>query len=70
MKFDHLAITQSKTQILDPDTFILSSMGNLTSTAGTVKALPIRCTDVYRKQADDKFLIVNEHCSSTPGEKA
>jgi ketosteroid isomerase-like protein len=70
MKFDHLAITQSKTQILDPDTFIFSSFGNLTSTAGTVKALPIRCTDVYRKQADDKFLIVNEHCSSVPGAKA
>ncbi len=70
MKFDHLAITQSKTQILDPDTFIFSSVGNLTSAAGTVKALPIRCTDVYRKQADDKFLIVNEHCSSVPGTKA
>ena len=70
MKFDHLTITQSKTQILDPDTFIFSSVGNLTSTAGTVKALPIRCTDVYRKQADDKFLIVNEHCSSVPGAKA
>lgn len=70
MKFDHLAITQSKTQILDPDTFIFSSVGNLTSSAGTVKALPIRCTDVYRKQADNKFLIVNEHCSSVPGAKA
>jgi len=70
MKFDHLAMTQSKTQILDPDTFIFSSIGNLTSTAGTVKALPIRCTDVYHKQADGKFLIVNEHCSSVPGEKA
>jgi len=70
MKFDHLAITQSKTQILDPDTFVFSSVGNLTSTAGSVKALSIRCTDVYRKQADDKFLIVNEHCSAVPGAKA
>ena len=70
MKFDHLAITQSKTQILDPDTFIFSSVGNLTSTAGSVKALSIRCTDVYRKQPDEKFLIVNEHCSSVPGAKA
>ena len=26
--------------------------------------------DVYRKQADDRFLIVNEHCSSVPGAKA
>jgi len=70
MKFDHLAITQSKTQIIDPDAFIFSSLGKLTSTTGTVKALPIRCTDVYRKQADDKFLIVNEHCSAVPGAKA
>ena len=70
MKFDHLAITQSKTQILDPDALIFSSVGNLTSSAGPVKALPLRCTDVYRKQADGKFLIVNEHCSSVPGTKA
>jgi len=70
MKFDHLAITQSKTQILDGDNFIFSSVGNLTSGAGSVKVLPIRCTDVYHKQADGKFLIVNEHCSSVPGTKA
>ena len=69
MKSDHLAITKSKTRILDPDTFIFSSVGNLTSTAGTFKALPIRSTDVYRKQAD-RLLIVNEHCSSVPGAKA
>jgi ketosteroid isomerase-like protein len=66
MKFDHLAISESKTQVLDPDTFVFSSLGNLTSSAGAVKALPIRCTDVFRRQADDKFLIVNEHCSSVP----
>lgn len=70
MKFDHLAIAQSKTQILDGDNFIFSSVGNLTSTAGSLKALTIRCTDVYRRQGDDKFLIVNEHCSSVPGAKA
>jgi ketosteroid isomerase-like protein len=70
MKFDHLAITQSKTQILDGDVFIFSSVGNLTSTAGSVKAMSIRCTDVFRKQADGKFLIVNEHCSSVPGAKS
>ncbi len=70
MKFDHAAITQSKTQILDGDDFIFSSVANLTSTAGSVKALSIRCTDVFHKQADGKFLIVNEHCSSVPGAKA
>jgi ketosteroid isomerase-like protein len=70
MKFDHLAITQSKTQILDPDSFVFSSLGTLTSTAGALKVLPIRCTDVFRRQTDDKFLIVNEHCSSVPAAKA
>lgn len=70
MKFDHLTITQSKIQILGPDSFIFSSLGNLTSTVGTVKALTIRCTDVYHRQANDHFLIVNEHCSSVPAAKA
>jgi ketosteroid isomerase-like protein len=70
MKFDHAAITQSKTQILDGEDFIFSTVANLTSTAGKVKALSIRCTDVFRKQADGKFLIVNEHCSAVPGAKA
>ncbi len=69
MKFDHAAVTQSKTQILDGEDFIFSSVANLTSTAGSVKALSIRCTDVFRKQADGKFLIVNEHCSTVPGAK-
>jgi ketosteroid isomerase-like protein len=70
MKFDHATVTQSKTQILDGEDFIFSSVANLTSTAGSVKALSIRCTDVFRKQADGKFLIVNEHCSAVPGAKA
>ncbi|HEV2595236.1 MAG TPA: nuclear transport factor 2 family protein [Sphingomicrobium sp.] len=69
MKFDHATITQSKTQILDRDVFVFSSVANLTSTAGSVKAMTIRCTDVFRKQADEKFLIVNEHCSAVPGAK-
>jgi ketosteroid isomerase-like protein len=70
MKFDHVTITQSKTQILDGDVFVYSSVANLTSTAGSVKAMSLRCTDVFRRQADDKFLIVNEHCSGVPGAKA
>lgn len=70
MKFDRVAVTQSKTQILDGDAFIFSSVANLTGTAGSVKAMSVRCTDVYRKQPDGKFLIVNEHCSSVPSGKA
>jgi ketosteroid isomerase-like protein len=70
MKFDKATVTQSKTQILDGDDFIFSSVANLTSTAGSVKALSLRCTDVFHKQADGKFLIVNEHCSAVPCAKA
>ena len=69
MKFDHATITQSKTQILDGDVFVFSSVANLTSTAGSVKAMSLRCTDVFRKEADGRFLIVNEHCSTVPGAK-
>jgi ketosteroid isomerase-like protein len=70
MKFDHVAVAQSKTQILDGDNFVFSSVSNLTSAAGSVKALSLRCTDVYHRQGDGKFLIVNEHCSAVPGAKA
>jgi ketosteroid isomerase-like protein len=70
MKFDHATVTRSKTQILDGEDFVFSSVANLTSTAGPVKAMAIRCTDVFRKQADGRFLIVNEHCSAVPGAKA
>jgi ketosteroid isomerase-like protein len=65
-KFDKVTVTSSKTQILDDDDFIFSTVADLTSTTGPQKALAIRCTDVFRKQADGKFLIVNEHCSQPP----
>jgi len=65
-KFDKVTVTSSKTQILDDEDFIFSSVSDLTSTAGTMKAVTARCTDVFRKQADGKFLIVNEHCSMPP----
>lgn len=70
MKFDHATVTQSKTQIMDGEDFVFSSVANLTSTSGPVKAMAVRCTDVFRKQPDGRFLIVNEHCSAVPGAKA
>lgn len=69
-KYDHVAVTQSKTQILDGDNFVFSSVADLTSSAGASKPASIRCTDVFHKQADGKFLIANEHCSRTPSTKA
>ena len=69
-KYDHVAVTQSKTQILDSNNFVFSTVANLTSSAGPAKAATIRCTDVFHKQTDGKFLIANEHCSRMPGTKA
>jgi ketosteroid isomerase-like protein len=66
MKFDKVDVTARKLQILDGEDFILSTMANVTSSTGPTKAASIRCTDVFRKQADGKFLIVNEHCSAVP----
>ena len=66
MKFDKVTVTASKIQILDDEDFIFSSVSDVTSTAGAIKSLTIRCTDVFRKQVDGKFLIVNEHCSTPP----
>ena len=66
MKFDKVDVTARKLQILDGEDFILSTVANLTSTSGPTKPMSIRCTDVFRKQADSSFLIVNEHCSAVP----
>lgn len=65
-KFDKVGVTSSKTQILDDEDFVFSSVADATSSTGPMKALTVRCTDVFRKQADGKFLIVNEHCSVPP----
>ncbi|MEO6247067.1 MAG: DUF4440 domain-containing protein [Sphingomicrobium sp.] len=65
-KFDKVVVRESKTQVLDGDDFIFSSTSDGTSSAGPIKVATFRCTDVFRKQADGKFLIVNEHCSGVP----
>jgi ketosteroid isomerase-like protein len=66
MKFDKLNVTERKIQPLDADTFIVSGTGQFTSTEGAMKAATLRFTDVYQKQADGRWLIVNEHASIAP----
>ena len=66
MKFDGITVPDRKIQILDADTFVVSGTGTLTSTQGANKAVPMRFTDVYQKQADGKWLIANEHVSFVP----
>jgi ketosteroid isomerase-like protein len=66
MKFDRLTVPDRKIQLIDADSFIVSGTAYFTSKSGPVKAMPMRFTDVYRKQADGRFLIVNEHVSALP----
>ena len=66
MKFDKMTVPDRKIQILGPDDFIVSGTGDMTSTDGAMKAASMRFTDVYHRQADGKWLIVNEHVSMKP----
>jgi ketosteroid isomerase-like protein len=68
MKFDGITVPDRKIQILDADTFVVSGTGTMTSKEGQVKSADMRFTDVYQKQADGKWLIVNEHVSFKPKE--
>lgn len=70
MKLDHIDVTERKTQILDGSTFVESGTATFTSKDGPMKTTTMRFTDVYRKQADGKFLIVNEHVSAVPAAPA
>jgi ketosteroid isomerase-like protein len=66
MKFDHLTVPDRKIQVIDADSFVVSGTAYFTSKSGPLKAMPMRFTDVYRRQADGRFLIVNEHVSAVP----
>jgi ketosteroid isomerase-like protein len=66
MKLDKVSVPDRKLQLLDSNTFVASGTANFTSTNGAVKKLALRFTDVYRKQADGRWLIVNEHASIAP----
>lgn len=63
MKFDKLSYTERKFQALDDEDFVVTAKIHAESSAGAVKALDFRVTDVFRKQADGKFLVVSEHAS-------
>ena len=66
MKFDHKDVRDRKIQVLDGEDFIASGTATLTSKDGPMKTAAMRFTDVYRKQPDGRFLIVNEHISMVP----
>ncbi|MEO7240284.1 MAG: nuclear transport factor 2 family protein [Sphingomicrobium sp.] len=64
-KIDKITQVERKIQIPDADDFIVSGAWDDHS------AIPanngrFRCTDVFHKQVDGKWLIINEHCSAVP----
>jgi ketosteroid isomerase-like protein len=70
MKFDHLDVASRKIQLLDADHFIVSGTADMTSKDGPMKSAAMRFTDVYERQTDGKWLIVNEHVSMRPEAQA
>ncbi len=65
-KMDGLTVPDRKIQLLDDKTFIVSGTGMGTSSTGRQKQIVLRFTDVYRRQGDGLWLIVNEHISLPP----
>ena len=63
LKFDKMNYTERKIQMLDSDDFVVTAKVHAESSTGPVKATDFRLTDVFHKQADGSFKIVNEHVS-------
>jgi len=66
MKFDKVDVREEKVQILSDDVFILTTSSDMKSTAGPVKSMIWRCTDVFQRKGTAPFRTVNEHCSYPP----
>jgi ketosteroid isomerase-like protein len=67
MKFDKVNVRLQKAQIISDDAFIFTSYTDLASTHGPGKPSSWRCTGVFQRQSDNKFRMINEHCSFPPG---
>ena len=54
-------------QLIGPDAFVSSGIEQFTVAAGTARpTVSARFTDVFQRQADGKWKIVNEHVSMPP----
>ncbi|MEO6256898.1 MAG: DUF4440 domain-containing protein [Sphingomicrobium sp.] len=65
-KIDHVVQKDRVIQVLDADTFVVSGVFDVTSSAAPTAAVTLRCTDVFHKAADGSWPVVNEHCSNSP----
>lgn len=67
-RIDKAKVLGKKIQMLGPDAFVVSFMARVSSTAEPRNDATLRCTDVYRRNAQGQVLIVNEHCSRLTGD--
>ena len=65
-KLDKITVSAKKIQIVDGDTFIVSSVSDGTSSTTPANNSTFRCTDLYHRGVDGKWWIVNENCSAPP----
>lgn len=68
LKMDKIEVADRNIQILDADTFVVSGIGNLTSSDGEENDRTVRFTHVYQKQDDGSWKIVTAHRSFAPEE--
>lgn len=65
-KIDGAVQVSRKIQLLDSDVFVVSGVWDVTSSTMPASNGTVRCTDVYQKDANGHWPIVNEHCSAMP----
>jgi hypothetical protein len=65
-KIDGAVQVSRKIQILDSDVFVVSGVWDVTSSTMPASNGTVRCTDVYQRDANGHWPIVNEHCSAMP----
>lgn len=66
MKIDSVKVVGKHIQILDAATFIVTSLTEDTSTTMPKSNGLVRCTDVFHRDEQGKWPIINEHCSAMP----
>jgi hypothetical protein len=65
-KIDGATQISRKIQLLDADVFVVSGVWDVKSSAAPANVNTVRCTDVYQRDANGNWPIVNEHCSAMP----
>jgi len=65
-KLDGATQLERKVQVLSPNAFVMSGTWDMSSSAVPANKATVRCTDVFEKDPNGNWLIVNEHCSQAP----